>query len=53
MTFSTVSTDSYINYTNIENPIETVVNWNAMTIDKGIINTRIYGVKITKFESED
>ena len=51
--FMNINRESYLNYTNIESPVQSTVNWNSMRLSSDEISYGIYGVKITKFESED
>ena len=48
----TFNHESYVNYTNIEQPINTKVNWNAMQLDPNVFKHAFYGVKISQLESE-
>ena len=45
--------ESYLNYTNIESPVQNTLNWNSVRLSSDEISYGIYGVKLTKFESED
>ena len=52
MLMMTFNYESYVNYTNIEQPINSKVNWNAMQLDPNVFNHAFYGVKISQLESE-
>ena len=45
--------ENYLNYTNMEDPIGTQMNWIAEKLNADRFDYGIFGVRLSKFESND